>query len=127
MASVVLSALKLPRLGVNGDTLAVRPMVLGNSDVVAPSLQPGDSFRREAMLHKELVGLVLVVEARSVHRLLNVQPAFRCGKEMFATVVIMRAPPGEPNTYRSFPSSSTIVGVMELSGRLPGAMALAGP
>ena len=44
-----------------------------------------------------------------------------------STVVMMRGPPGEPSTMRSLPSSSTMVGVMADSGRLPGAMALFGP
>ncbi len=67
----------------------------------------------------------------------------------FATVVIIVEPPGEPSTSRSLPGvhcckipmcvcggvlmtahtggSLTIVGVIELSGRLPGAIAFAGP
>ena len=55
-----------------------------------------------------------------------------------ATVVMMVEPPGEPRTRRSLPGvvapclptmggSLTMVGVMQESGRLPGAMALAGP
>ena len=37
------------------------------------------------------------------------------------------APPGAPSTRLSWPWSSTIAGDIELSGRLPGAMALAAP
>ena len=44
-----------------------------------------------------------------------------------ATVVMMVDPPGEPRTRRSLPSFRTMVGVMAESGRLPGAMELAGP
>src|SRR2546429_6093991 len=38
---------------------------------------------------------------------------------------MMVGPPGEPVTKLSLPSRRSIVGVMELSGRWPGAMALA--
>ena len=37
----------------------------------------------------------------------------------------MRGPPGEPSTIATLPSFITIVGAIEDSGRLPGAMALA--
>src|SRR3954470_19016636 len=46
---------------------------------------------------------------------------------MFATVVMIRGPPGEPITYANLPSFTTIVGVMAESGRLPGPIAFAGP
>jgi hypothetical protein len=39
----------------------------------------------------------------------------------------MREPPGEPSTMDKEPSRSTMVGVMLLSIRFPGAMALASP
>ena len=44
-----------------------------------------------------------------------------------ATVVMIVGPPGEPTTARSFPSFTTIVGVMLLSMRLPGWMAFCAP
>ena len=40
---------------------------------------------------------------------------------------MMVLPPGVPRTATGRPSRSTMVGVIELSGRLPGAMALASP
>ena len=39
----------------------------------------------------------------------------------------MRGPPGLPVASRALPSFSTMVGVMEDSGRLPGSIALASP
>ncbi len=42
-----------------------------------------------------------------------------------STVVMMVLPPGDPVTNTGSPSRRTIVGVIELSMRLPGAMALA--
>ena len=44
-----------------------------------------------------------------------------------STVLMMRLPPGLPVTSTSRPSLSTRVGVIELSGRLPGPTALAAP
>ena len=38
-----------------------------------------------------------------------------------STVVMMRLPPGEPVTSSGLPSFSTMVGVIDDSGRLPGA------
>ncbi len=40
---------------------------------------------------------------------------------------MMREPPGVPTTITGLPSLSTSVGVIELKGRLPGAIALALP
>ncbi len=40
---------------------------------------------------------------------------------------MMVPPPGEPSTSRTLPSRVTMVGVMDESGRLCGAMALASP
>ena len=40
---------------------------------------------------------------------------------------MMREPPGEPTTSSSLPSLATMVGVIELSIRLPGAISLALP
>ena len=42
-----------------------------------------------------------------------------------STVVMMRLPPGEPVTRNGLPSLSTMVGVIDDSGRLPGPGALA--
>ena len=42
-----------------------------------------------------------------------------------STAVMMRLPPGEPVTRNGLPSLSTIVGVIDDSGRLPGPGALA--
>ncbi len=39
----------------------------------------------------------------------------------------MREPPGAPAAMNSLPSRRTMVGVMDESGRLPGAMAFASP
>ena len=39
----------------------------------------------------------------------------------------MRGPPGAPAVMNSLPSLRTIVGVIDESGRLPGAIALASP
>ncbi len=44
-----------------------------------------------------------------------------------SVAVMMRGPPGEPRTISTVPSLSTMVGAIEDSGRLPGAMALASP
>jgi hypothetical protein len=44
-----------------------------------------------------------------------------------STVEMMRDPPGVPTTNTGLPSLSRIVGVMELNGRLPGAIAFALP
>ncbi len=44
-----------------------------------------------------------------------------------STVVMMRAPPGLPVTSTGLPSLSTRVGLMDESGRLPPATALASP
>ena len=44
-----------------------------------------------------------------------------------STAVEMREPPGAPTVMNSLPSFSTIVGVIDESGRLPGAIALASP
>ena len=44
-----------------------------------------------------------------------------------STVVMMRLPPGLPVTRNVLPSFSTIVGLMEESGRLSGATAFASP
>ena len=40
---------------------------------------------------------------------------------------MMRLPPGAPMTSTGLPSRDTIVGDIEESGRLPGAIALASP
>ena len=40
---------------------------------------------------------------------------------------MMREPPGEPNAIATRPSRIRMVGAMDDSGRLPGAMALASP
>ena len=40
---------------------------------------------------------------------------------------MMRDPPGLPSTSNSLPSFTTIVGVIDESGRLPGAIAFASP
>ena len=42
-------------------------------------------------------------------------------------MVIIREPPGEPSTIATPPSRSTMVGVMEDNGRLPGAIVLGTP
>ena len=44
-----------------------------------------------------------------------------------STVVIIRLPPGLPVASHGLPSANTMVGVIELSGRLPGSMAFASP
>ena len=44
-----------------------------------------------------------------------------------SVIVMMREPPGEPSTRNTRPSRNTIVGAIDESGRLPGAMALAAP
>ena len=44
-----------------------------------------------------------------------------------STAVMMRLPPGVPTTITGLPSLLTIVGLIELSGRLPGAIAFASP
>ncbi|MNH33085.1 hypothetical protein D3C79_935750 [compost metagenome] len=41
--------------------------------------------------------------------------------------VMMRLPPGVPTTITTLPSLVTMVGLMDDSGALPGAMALASP
>ena len=46
---------------------------------------------------------------------------------IWMTLVGMVVPPGVPTTSQSFPFLSTMAGVMLLKGRLPAAMALAGP
>ena len=46
-------------------------------------------------------------------------------KTLSIVAEIIVGPPGEPVTKLSLPSRTRIVGVMELSGRCPGAMALA--
>ena len=43
------------------------------------------------------------------------------------TMVMIRAPPGLPITMATWPSRVMIVGVIELSGVLPGAIAFAAP
>jgi hypothetical protein len=43
------------------------------------------------------------------------------------TAVMIRLPPGVPTTITGLPSLLTIVGLIELSGRLPGAIAFASP
>jgi len=47
----------------------------------------------------------------------------RC-RRISATVVMIVAPPGEPTARTGSPSSSTIVGLIELRGRLPGSARL---
>ena len=44
-----------------------------------------------------------------------------------STAVIMMGPPGAPSTRNGLPSLTTMVGIMDDSGRLPGAMALRSP
>jgi len=44
-----------------------------------------------------------------------------------STVVVIRLPPGEPVMSTGWPFFSTIVGLMDESGRLPGPGALASP
>jgi len=44
-----------------------------------------------------------------------------------STAVVMRGPPGLPSTSTGWPSSSTIVGVIEESGLFPVAIAFAMP
>ncbi len=46
---------------------------------------------------------------------------------VWALIVMIRDPPGEPTTITGLPSFRTSVGAIEESGRLPGAMALAVP
>ena len=46
---------------------------------------------------------------------------------LWSTVVMMRLPPGVPTTSTGRPSRATMVGLIELKGRLPGAIALASP
>ncbi len=56
-----------------------------------------------------------------------------CGKwsmicmTIWATVVVIVGPPGEPTIARSLPSLTMIVGVMLDSMRLPGSMPFCGP
>ena len=44
-----------------------------------------------------------------------------------STVLMMVGPPGEPTASTGLPSFSTMVGVIEESGVLPGAIAFASP
>jgi hypothetical protein len=108
VAAVVLSAEEAAGLGVDGDALAVGPVVVRDGEVVAAGAEGGDGFRGKAGFEVELVGQVLVVEARGVDGLLDVEAAFRGGEEDAG-------------------DGGDDAGVIALKGRLPGAMALAGP
>src|SRR5512132_782880 len=48
-------------------------------------------------------------------------PSSRCSTRIWSTVVMMVAPPGDPMASTGRPSRSTIVGLIEDRGRLPGA------
>ena len=69
VAAVILPAQQLARLRVHGDALAVRPVPVFDVQVIAHRTQSRDRFCVEARLQVELVGQVLVVEARSVDSL----------------------------------------------------------
>jgi len=78
VAAVVLATEQVAGFGVDGDALAVGPVAAFNVEVVAEGAQPCEGFRGEAGLEVELVGQVLVVEARGVDGLLYVEAALGC-------------------------------------------------
>ena len=76
MASVVLAGSEFAGFWVDGDALAVGPMAFRDMELVAEGVKASNGLGAEARLQVELVGKVLVVEARSIDGLLNVEAAF---------------------------------------------------
>ena len=81
MAAVVLAASEFAGFGVDGDALAVGPVAVLDAERVAHACAGRRAFPAEAGLEVELVGQVLVVEARRVDGLLDVEAAFGGGEK----------------------------------------------
>jgi hypothetical protein len=152
----VLAAEELAGLRVDFDEFAVAPdagalfveLGLAFGDV-AVGFQRVDGGDGEALLELQDVGKVLVMEAWGVGCGLHVEAVVDDADEVVGDRGDDGRAAGLPSTRRSLPGSQgigipmwvwggvlilwqtggslTMVGVMELSGRLPGAMALAGP
>ena len=127
MMPVVLAAFEVAGRRIDGDAFSVAPMA-ADFELVAEGTQAFDGGVGEAGLHDEDVGQILMVEARSVDGLLDIQALFGGAEEDIRhggdDARRRRASPARSAPCRP---SSTMVGVMAESGRLPGAMALAGP
>src|SRR5580658_9759843 len=76
VAAVILPAQKLAGYGIDCDALTVRPVAAAHAKVVTHGAERVSCLLAESRLEVELVGQVLMVEARSVNRLLDVQAAF---------------------------------------------------
>ena len=75
---------------------------------------------------RDRVGQPLVVHARRVDGRAHVMPNSVTSSTTLKTVLMIVRPPGEPVMSTTLPSSTTIVGVIELSMRLPGAIRFGG-
>src|SRR5580698_5454843 len=78
VTAVILSAEQFACLGIDRDALAVGPMALADVDGIAESFQLFNRGGSEAGFEIELVREVLVMKARRIDGLLDVQAAFRC-------------------------------------------------
>ncbi len=67
------------------------------------------------------------MKPRCVDRFLDVHAVVDDVEDAKHHHVMIRLPPGVPTTITGFPSRETIVGLIELNGRLPGAMEFASP
>ncbi len=95
--------------------------------VVAHGYQLGASrLRPRLTFEQQDVGKPLVMGSRGVDGRARVKAELECARMTQSVVLGMVRPPGDPVTILTLPSRSTIVGVMELSIRFPGAMMLAG-
>ena len=81
MAAMVLAASQLAGFWVDGDALAVGPVAVLDAERIAHLAEGSKGVGSEARFQEELVGLVLVVEPRRVHGLLNIKTALGSGEE----------------------------------------------
>jgi hypothetical protein len=81
---VILAAFNLSGFGVDGDAFAVGPVAVVEAERIAERAQACGGFGRKPRLKVEGVGKVLMVEARGVDGLLDIEAALGCGQENVA-------------------------------------------
>src|SRR5208337_4574346 len=81
MAAMVLPARQFAGLWVDGDALAVGPVSVLDAERIAHFVERSQGGGSEARFQEELVRLVLMMEPRRVHGLLNIETALDGGEE----------------------------------------------
>ena len=85
------------------------------------------AYRERTMLHVDYVRQPLMMKAGRVHGFLDVHAEIDHTDQDVGDGGDDRGTARRTQNQNSLPSLSTMVGVMDDSGRLPGPMALAGP